>query len=151
MAVPPHQLGGIVVAEHLHRGTVREHQLPVAVDDPDRLCQAVQDGAQRDRRVLVSNHRLLVMPMHHSPAPGGRPHHTTCARCSTRTSASTSGVAIPIALFHGRHDTICHAGWVECMAARIPGARITWFEHSAHAVMLEEPDRFSVGLGAFVG
>jgi pimeloyl-ACP methyl ester carboxylesterase len=59
-------------------------------------------------------------------------------------------VTIPTALFHGRHDTICDAGWVEYTAARIPGARLIWFECSAHCLMVEEPDRFSHELAAFV-
>jgi pimeloyl-ACP methyl ester carboxylesterase len=59
-------------------------------------------------------------------------------------------VAIPTAMFHGRHDTICDPGWVEYMAARIPGARTVWFENSSHALMLEEPDRFSEELRAFL-
>jgi non-heme chloroperoxidase len=60
-------------------------------------------------------------------------------------------VSIPTALFHVRHDAICDAGWVEYMAARIPGARVVWFEESAHALMVEEPDKFSRELRAFVG
>jgi non-heme chloroperoxidase len=60
-------------------------------------------------------------------------------------------VSIPTALFHGRHDTVCDAGWVEYMAQRIPGARVVWFEGSAHLPMVEEPDRFSDELSAFVG
>jgi pimeloyl-ACP methyl ester carboxylesterase len=59
-------------------------------------------------------------------------------------------VTIPTALFHGRHDGICDGGWVEWMAARIPGARVVWFAGSAHALMVEEPDRFSRELARFV-
>jgi len=60
-------------------------------------------------------------------------------------------VAIPVVLFHGRHDTICDAGWIRYMATRIAGARVVWFEDSAHALMFEEPDRFSAELAAFAG
>lgn len=58
---------------------------------------------------------------------------------------------IPTAIFHGRHDLVCSPGWSEWMAARIPGAKMVWFEESGHALMVEEPDRFSAELAAFVG
>ncbi len=60
-------------------------------------------------------------------------------------------VTIPTALFHGRHDGVCDAGWVEYMAERIPGARVVWFEDSGHLPMIEEPDRFARELAAFAG
>ena len=60
-------------------------------------------------------------------------------------------VGIPTALFHGRHDAVCHPGWAEYMATRISGARMVWFENSSHALMVEEPDKFSQELAAFVG
>jgi len=37
------------------------------------------------------------------------------------------------------------------MAARIAGSRIVWFENSGHALMVEELERFSAQLAAFVG
>lgn len=60
-------------------------------------------------------------------------------------------VDLPTAIFHGRHDRVCHPGWAEYMAARIPGCRLVWFENSGHALMVEEPDKFSQELAAFVG
>lgn len=60
-------------------------------------------------------------------------------------------VALPTILFHGRHDQICHPGWAEYMAERIRGARMVWFEDSGHALMVEEADKFSRELAAFVG
>jgi pimeloyl-ACP methyl ester carboxylesterase len=37
------------------------------------------------------------------------------------------------------------------MQARIPGAKLVWFENSGHALMVEEPDKFSAELAAFAG
>ncbi len=54
-------------------------------------------------------------------------------------------------MFHGRHDQVCHPGWAEYMVPRIEGSRIVWFENSGHALMVEEPDKFSQELAAFVG
>lgn len=60
-------------------------------------------------------------------------------------------VNIPTIMFHGRDDKVCHPGWVEYMVPRIKGSRIVWFENSGHALMVEEPDKFSQELAAFVG
>jgi non-heme chloroperoxidase len=61
-----------------------------------------------------------------------------------------SQVKLPTIIFHGRYDTVCDPRWSEYMAARIPDARIVWFENSGHALMVEEPDKFSQALAAFV-
>jgi pimeloyl-ACP methyl ester carboxylesterase len=60
-------------------------------------------------------------------------------------------VNIPTIMFHGRDDKVCHPGWAEYMVPRIKGSRIVWFENSGHALMVEEPDKFSQELAAFVG
>ncbi len=60
-------------------------------------------------------------------------------------------VAIPTILFHGRHDKVCDPRWAEYMVPRIRGCRMVWFENSGHCPMVEEPDRFSEELAAFVG
>jgi pimeloyl-ACP methyl ester carboxylesterase len=59
-------------------------------------------------------------------------------------------VTVPVLICHGRHDQVCHPGWAEYMAARLPGARLVWFEGSGHALMVEEPDKLSRELAAFV-
>jgi pimeloyl-ACP methyl ester carboxylesterase len=60
-------------------------------------------------------------------------------------------VHMPTAHFHGRHDLVCDPRWSEYMQARIPGAKLVWFENSGHALMVEEPDKFSAELAAFAG
>ncbi|MCZ7573488.1 MAG: alpha/beta hydrolase [Ardenticatenaceae bacterium] len=60
-------------------------------------------------------------------------------------------VNIPTTIFHGRHDQVCHPGWSEYMLPRIKDARMVWFENSGHALMVEEPDKFSQEVAAFVG
>lgn len=62
-----------------------------------------------------------------------------------------SQVKLPTAIFHGRHDAVSHSGWSEYMVARIPSSHIVWFENSGHALMVEEPDKFSQALVAFIG
>ncbi len=60
-----------------------------------------------------------------------------------------SRVNMPVLICHGRHDQVCNPGWSEYMAARIPGARLVWFENSGHALMVEEPGKLSREIAAF--
>ncbi|MFQ5635706.1 MAG: alpha/beta fold hydrolase [Gammaproteobacteria bacterium] len=60
-------------------------------------------------------------------------------------------VDLPTLICHGRYDQVCHPGWSEYMAARIPDCRMVWFENSGHALMVEEPDNLSAELSKFVG
>lgn len=60
-------------------------------------------------------------------------------------------VDIPVLICHSRDDQVCHWGWVEYMAQRLRDCRVVWFENSGHALMVEEPDRFSQVLAEFVG
>lgn len=60
-------------------------------------------------------------------------------------------VDIPVLICHGRHDLVCHPGWSEYMAQRLKDLRLVWFENSGHALMVEEPDKLSEELAAFVG
>jgi hypothetical protein len=36
------------------------------------------------------------------------------------------------------------------MLARLRDARLVWFDNSGHALMVEEPDKFSATIAAFV-
>ena len=57
---------------------------------------------------------------------------------------------LPLLLLHGRHDLVSDPRWADYMAARKPDAKLVWFENSGHALMVEEPDKFSRELAAFV-
>ncbi len=58
-------------------------------------------------------------------------------------------VVLPTLICHGRHDQVCHPGWSEYMVSRLVNARLLWFEKSGHALMVEEPDKFSSELADF--
>lgn len=60
-------------------------------------------------------------------------------------------VQLPVLICHGRHDQVCAPGWTEYMGERLPDSRTVWFENSGHALMVEEPDKLSDELAAFVG
>ena len=64
---------------------------------------------------------------------------------------NVSRVDIPTLLMHGRHDQVCDVRWIEYLGERIEGARTVYLENSAHALMVEEPDRFSEEIAAFAG
>jgi pimeloyl-ACP methyl ester carboxylesterase len=58
-------------------------------------------------------------------------------------------VAMPTLLMQGRHDQVCDVRWIEYMEARIPDAKSVFLENSGHALMVEEPDRFSEEIATF--
>lgn len=59
-------------------------------------------------------------------------------------------VNLPTLICHGRHDQVCNPGWSEYMLKRIANCNLVWFENSGHALMVEEPDKLSKELAAFV-
>ena len=58
-------------------------------------------------------------------------------------------VAVPLAVFQGRHDIASPPSLAADLAARL-GARMVWFEKSAHMPHEEEPRRFREELLSFV-
>jgi non-heme chloroperoxidase len=60
-------------------------------------------------------------------------------------------VDVPTLLVHGRHDQVCDVRWIEYLGEHIEDARTVYLENSAHALMVEEPDRFSEEIAAFAG
>lgn len=59
-------------------------------------------------------------------------------------------VGVPTLVLHGRHDQVCDPRWGRYLAEHLPSSKIVFFEDSGHALMVEEPDRFSAELAAFV-
>lgn len=56
---------------------------------------------------------------------------------------------LPTLIVRGRHDQVCDSRWSDYMAERIRDCRTVVLENSGHALMVEEPDRFSEEIGAF--
>ena len=83
------------------------------------------------------------------PAYAGYKYLSTLMREDLRDRLAE--VKLPLLICHGRHDQVCHPGWAEYMAERVPDARLVWFENSGHALMVEEPDKLSEELARFVG
>ena len=59
---------------------------------------------------------------------------------------------MPMFFFQGRHDLVTPSDLVERYAAAVeaPAVELVWFEQSAHAPLLEEPEAFARELGARV-
>jgi non-heme chloroperoxidase len=59
-------------------------------------------------------------------------------------------VQVPTAVFHGVHDRIAPIGLGEYLAQNIPNASLVRFEHSGHAVWVDEKLRFNTELTGFI-
>jgi proline iminopeptidase len=51
-------------------------------------------------------------------------------------------VRCPTLVLGGRHDRFCSPPQLQRIAARVPDAKLRWFENSGHFMWLEEPDAF---------
>jgi pimeloyl-ACP methyl ester carboxylesterase len=58
-------------------------------------------------------------------------------------------IRVPMAFFQGRHDVAAPPGLTAALAQRL-GARLTWFDESAHVPHEEEPRRFREELLRFI-
>jgi proline iminopeptidase len=60
-------------------------------------------------------------------------------------------VTQPTLILVGRHERVCSVPAAEAMAAGIPRAELSVFEHSAHMTFVEENDRYLQVVRAFLG
>jgi non-heme chloroperoxidase len=109
-----------------------------AIRDAGRIAEA-----NFHRTELEATKAWMQSLWHALPAYAAYQYMRTLIEADLR--ADVARVAIPTALFPGRHDRVCDPRWSDYMAARIPGARLVWFDDSGHLRMLEEPDEFSRG------
>lgn len=58
-------------------------------------------------------------------------------------------LSLPVLIVDGAHDQVCDRRWSEYMAQRIQGCRTVVLENSGHALMVEEPERFSEAVESF--
>lgn len=58
-------------------------------------------------------------------------------------------LTLPALVVRGRHDQVCDARWSDYMSERIGGCRTVVLENSGHALMVEEPERFSEAIATF--
>jgi len=56
-------------------------------------------------------------------------------------------VRVPTLVLAGRHDVLSSPPQAHRIASRIPGAERVVFDHSGHALMFDEPDRFLAVVG----
>jgi pimeloyl-ACP methyl ester carboxylesterase len=61
-----------------------------------------------------------------------------------------AGIRVPTAIFHGSHDAVAPPALGEYLAAHIPHASLVRFDHSGHAVWVDEQFRFNTELTGFI-
>ena len=61
-----------------------------------------------------------------------------------------SALSVPTLVVVGRYDVICGVRWAEELHKLIPGSQLLILEHSGHFGHIEEPERFSRAVAAFV-
>lgn len=105
-------------------------------------------GANFHREDMAATHHWFLSMWLKMPAYVGYKYFNTLLKEDLRENLGR--LDLPLLLLHGRHDLVSHPGWAEYMAARKPDTKLVWFEKSGHALMVEEPDKFSSELGAFV-
>ena len=66
--------------------------------------------------------------------------------------AGLAQVACPVLVLSGAHDPVCGPTSTEELIDALPEAHTTWvrFEHSAHAIAVDEPDAFLAAIRTFV-
>jgi proline iminopeptidase len=64
-------------------------------------------------------------------------------------SDDLAGIAVPVLVGVGRHDTQCPIAASELIAARVPDATLVVFERSGHFPFEEEPERFREAVLAY--
>lgn len=61
-----------------------------------------------------------------------------------------ASIHVPTAVFHGVHDAIAPLAIGEYLEENVPGAELVRFEHSGHAVWIDEKYRFNTELTRFI-
>ncbi len=104
-------------------------------------------GANFHRTDMEATAALFLSQWLKMPAYVGYKYFKTLLTEDLRDKLSK--VNMPTLICHGRHDQVSHPGWSEYMLQYIPDCHLVWFENSGHALMVEEPDKFSEELAAF--
>jgi pimeloyl-ACP methyl ester carboxylesterase len=61
-----------------------------------------------------------------------------------------SDVSVPTLLCWGHHDQIRDPRWADYIQSRIPTCRLDWFDDSGHGLMIDESERLSNSIRAFI-
>lgn len=69
----------------------------------------------------------------------------------TWTQAQLSRIPVPTTIVGAEHDEIIRRAHTEEMAAAIPGARLAMLPAVSHFAMIQDPNRFTAELTAFLG
>lgn len=99
--------------------------------------------SEADFRVAIAYNMLV--PAHVRQAIGG------WSTDAAETVSLLKRMRVPTLVTQGRKDTVVLPAAAEMTVATIPGARLSWYDHSGHSPFAEEPQRFNRELADFVG
>ena len=130
--------------------------------DPDTVTSHLIEATYKDRPKMLSKFSLDFT---HSKTKAGMmvwleslclqaSHHATIkAAIALRDEdlrGDLSAVTVPTVIFHGTKDKICPPDLAQLLSESITDAHVVLFEHSGHAMMFDEMDKFNKELLLFL-
>ncbi len=114
---------------------------------PETLAAMSETGFHRPDRFEITGDWLLHETL---KTPSYVAHKLFSTMLELDLRDRLGEVDIPTLILHGRHDQTSDPRWAEYMKDRIEGSKVVWLEESAHYPMIEEPDKLSNEIAAFV-
>lgn len=157
--------------EHISKLALFGAAAPVWTQRPDFPFNVSQEAAQQlvdlsrvDRPKLYEDFGKIFPASATSVSPGmaawlstinweASPYAATqclIALKDTDLRPQLAGIDIPTIIFHGRYDKICDFQLAEQMHKSIKGSELVPFDHSGHALFIEEAEKFNQELEKFI-
>ncbi|CAH1199091.1 MULTISPECIES: alpha/beta fold hydrolase [Paenibacillus] len=130
--------------------------------EPDDVTSQLIDAAYENRPAMLNKLGLKftrtktqpgMMVWLESLCYQASHHGTIKAAASLRDEDlrnDLTAINVPTVVFHGRKDKIVQPELGELTAQSIPNARLVMFEHSGHAMLFDEPEKFNRELLTFL-
>ncbi len=167
-----HSMGGYVAMAFARMFTERVERLALLcsrldADDPERRVQRSQYADQLEHGDMSSlriepllgdpiaedqqnlRNRIQALVQANNPQALAQMQRGLALRDASFDIAEE--LDMPVLLIAGRRDQLVPAQQVSAMAAAFPRASVEWCERSGHLAPLEEPERVSELLSAFLG
>ncbi|WP_051350095.1 alpha/beta fold hydrolase [Dyadobacter alkalitolerans] len=157
--------------EHISKLALFGAAAPIWTRRPDSPFNVTQEAAQQlidlsriDRPKLYEDFGKIFMASEDSVSPGmgtwldtinwaASPYAATqclIALKDTDLRPQLAEIAIPTVIFHGRYDKICDFQLAEQMHESLKDSELVPFEHSGHALFIEEAEKFNQELEEFI-
>ncbi|MCF0048977.1 alpha/beta hydrolase [Dyadobacter sp. LJ53] len=157
--------------EHISKLALFGAAAPIWTQRPDFPFNVTQEAAQQlidlsrvDRPKLYEDFGKIFTASEDSVSPGmgawlntinweASPYAATqclIALKDTDLRPQLAEVAIQTVIFHGRYDKICDFQLAEKMHESLKDSKLVPFEHSGHALFIEEAEKFNQELEEFI-